>query len=127
MRMHGLAAVSERIGAIATHQVVEKFARTWQTILNRELCVALYDQRTAVGVLPCISAKECEDITTTIVQAPRDGHTLFIKGFGQRDVTAMLQMGCTPGDPGESLDKHIARSTANQVTVTAVSCSGQRY
>jgi phospholipid/cholesterol/gamma-HCH transport system ATP-binding protein len=127
MRMHGLAAVTERIGAIATHHVVEKFARTWQTILARELCVALYDQRTAVGVLPGVSANECEDIATTIAQAPRDGHNLFIEGFDQRDVTAMLQMGCTPGDLEDSLEKHIARSTANQITVTAVSCSGQRY
>lgn len=127
MRMHGLSAVTERIGAIAAHHVVGKFARTWQTILDRELCVASYDQRTAVGILPGLSTQECENIATTIVQGPRDGHNLFIEGFDQKDVTAMLQMGCTPGDPEESLDKHIARSTANQITVTAVSCSGRRY
>ncbi len=127
MRMHGLATVTERIGAIATHHVIEKFARTWKTILERDVRVAPYDRRIAVGILPDITPQECEEIATTLAQAPRNGHNLYIAGFRNTDVTAILQMGCALGDPEESLDRSIARSTANLITVTAVSCSGTQY
>ncbi|GAU08699.1 ABC transporter ATP-binding protein [Desulfoplanes formicivorans] len=126
MHMHGLDAVTERIGALAAHRVMETFARTWQTILARDIHVALYGRYTAVGVLPGISTKECHDIATVIARAPHQGHELFIEGFKDKDVTATLQMGCAPGDPEENLDRHIARSRANHITVTEVACTGRR-
>jgi phospholipid/cholesterol/gamma-HCH transport system ATP-binding protein len=126
MHMHGLDTVTERIGALAAHQVMEMFVRTWQTILAREIPVALHDPYTAVGVLSGMSPQECQDIAQVIARAPHQGHTLFIEGFKDQDVTASLYMGCAAGDPEENMDEHIARSRANHISVTQVTCTGRR-
>ncbi|WP_462324674.1 ATP-binding cassette domain-containing protein [Desulfoplanes sp.] len=126
LHVRGLDDISSRIGSIATHTVLEHFARKWQAVFSKQTPMARYPYGKVVGILPGVSLEGAEGMATAIAQTPRNSHTMAIPGYTGEDVTADLMAGSIQGCPETSLEKHIAAGSSRPTVISAVACTGAR-
>ena len=126
LQIQGLKEVKKQIGAIASHQVLEHFARTWQSAIAPGTLVARYDQDTAVALVPNTRIDQIETMLMALSQMPHDPHLFTIKNYENQAVSATLQAGVLPIQPGRSLKDHVTEARNQKKILSSIICSGHQ-
>ena len=126
LTVQGLADITNHIGAIASHHVLENFSRAWQKAISPQTLVARYDDHTAVALVPATELRQVEDMLTALSKMPQNTQHLHIQGYGGDSISATLVAGVTPLHATGSLKEHIRDARNRQTSLTTIICSGQQ-
>ncbi len=126
LQIEELTEIKEHVGAIASHQVLENFARTWQAAIAPGTLVARYDTDTAVALVPHTRREQVENMLTALAQMPQKTKKCIIRGYEGKDITATLRAGVTELHPARSLDNHVFDARNRTNPLSSILCSGQQ-